>query len=71
MTQGWQYLTDTRYGQAEGILDTLRRFSEDMGLAPRTMEIEMGPSQFEFTFDPSGPMLQADRFVLFRYSIYC
>ena len=30
------------------------------------MEIEMGPSQFEFTFDPSGPMLQADRFVLFR-----
>ena len=66
MTQGWQYLTDTRYGQAEGILDTLRRFSEDMGLAPRTMEIEMGPSQFEFTFDPSGPMLQADRFVLFR-----
>ena len=66
LTQGWQYLTDTRYSEAESILDTLRRFAEDMGLAPRTMEIEMGPSQFEFTFDPSGPMAQADRFVLFR-----
>lgn len=66
LTQGWQYLTDTRYSEAEDILDTLRRFADAMGLAPRTMEVEMGPSQFEFTFDPSGPMAQADRFVLFR-----
>ncbi len=66
LTQGWQYLTDTRYSEAEDILDTLRRYAETMGLAPRTMEVEMGPSQFEFTFDPSGPMTQADRFVLFR-----
>lgn len=66
LTQGWQYLTDTRYSEAEDILDTLRRFADAMGLAPRTMEVEMGPSQFEFTFDPSGPMIQADRFVLFR-----
>lgn len=66
LTQGWQYLTDMRYNEAENILDTLRRYAEQMGLAPRTVEIEMGPSQFEFTFDPSGPMTQADRFVLFR-----
>jgi glutamine synthetase len=66
LTQGWQFLTDARYSEAEDILDTLRRYAEEMGLAPRTMEIEMGPSQFEFTFDPSGPMAQADRFVLFR-----
>lgn len=66
LTQGWQYLTDTRYSEAEDILDTLRRFAEQLGLAPRSMEVEMGPSQFEFTFDPSGPMIQADRFVLFR-----
>jgi len=66
LTQGWQYLTDTRYSEAEDILDTLRRYADTMGLAPRTMEVEMGPSQFEFTFDPSGPMIQADRFVLFR-----
>ncbi|MFT6675570.1 MAG: glutamine synthetase [Sulfitobacter sp.] len=66
LTQGWQYLTDTRYSEAEEILDTLRRYAEELGLAPRSMEVEMGPSQFEFTFDPSGPMIQADRFVLFR-----
>ncbi|MEM7061223.1 MAG: glutamine synthetase family protein [Pseudomonadota bacterium] len=66
ITQGWQYLTETRYGEAEAILDELRRISEELGLAPRTVEIEMGPSQFEFTFEPSGPMDQADRFALFR-----
>jgi glutamine synthetase len=66
LTQGWQYLTETRYGEAEGILDTLRRMAEAMGLAPRSMEIEMGPSQFEFTFDASEPVTQADRAVLFR-----
>lgn len=66
LTQGWQYLTETRYSEVEGILDTLRRYAEAMGLAPRSMEVEMGPSQFEFTFDPSDPINQADRMVLFR-----
>ena len=66
LTQGYQYLTETRYGEAEALLDDLRRAAEAMGLKPRTMEIEMGPSQFEFTFAPSDPQNQADRFVLFR-----
>lgn len=65
-TQGWAFLTDSRYGAVEPLLDTLRRTAEAMGLAPRSTEIEMGPSQFEFTFDASDPMTQADRFVLFR-----
>jgi hypothetical protein len=65
-TQGYQYLTETRYGEAEALLDALRRAAEGMGLAARSMEIEMGPSQYEFTFDPSDPMAQADRAVLFR-----
>lgn len=63
---GWQYLTETRYGEAEALLDDLRRTCDAMGLAPRSMEIEMGPSQFEFTFDPADPQTQADRAVLFR-----
>ncbi len=66
LTQGWQYLTESRYGEAEEILDVLRRSADAMGLAPCSMEIEMGPSQFEFTFEPSDPVQQADRFVLFR-----
>ena len=65
-TQGYQYLTETRYGEAETLLDLLRRTAEQMGLAPRSMEIEMGPSQYEFTFDASDPHSQAARYVLFR-----
>lgn len=65
-TQGWQYLTETRYGEVENLLDTIRRAAQEMKLAPRTVEIEMGPSQFEFTFDPSDPITQANRYVLFR-----
>ncbi|MEM7195721.1 MAG: glutamine synthetase family protein [Pseudomonadota bacterium] len=66
LTQGWQFLTETRYGEAEQLLDELRRAAEQMGLGVRTVEIEMGPSQFEFTFEPADPMTQADRYVLFR-----
>lgn len=66
LTQGYQYLTETRYGEVEDLLDHLRRMAEGLGLRPRSMEIEMGPSQFEFTFDPADPLTQADRFVLFR-----
>ena len=49
LTQGWQYLTETRYGEAEEILDELRRTADAMGLAPCSMEVEMGPSQFELS----------------------
>ncbi|MEP3721946.1 MAG: glutamine synthetase family protein [Paracoccaceae bacterium] len=66
LTQGHQYLTETRYDAADEILDDIRRAADDMGLAVRTVEIEMGPSQFEFTFDPADPKTQADRFVMFR-----
>ncbi len=66
LTPGYQYLTETRYGAAEALLDKLRRMAEDLGLAPRTVEIEMGPSQFEFTFDAADALTQARRYVLFR-----
>jgi len=66
ITQGWQFLTENRYGEAEPLLDTLRRTAQQMELGLRTIEIEMGPSQFEFTFEPSDPITQANRYVLFR-----
>lgn len=66
LTHGYQFLTDTQYSGAEDILDTLRRMAQGLGLPLRTVEIEMGPSQFEFTFDPAGPMSQADAMVMFR-----
>jgi glutamine synthetase len=30
------------------------------------MEVEMGPSQFEFTFDPADPLSHADNMMMFR-----
>ncbi|UWQ73898.1 glutamine synthetase family protein [Leisingera sp. M658] len=66
LTQGYQYLSETRYGEAEGVLDLLRRNAQKLGLMVRSVEIEMGPSQVEFTFAPDGAMAQADAMVMFR-----
>lgn len=66
LTHGYQFLTETRYGEAEAVLDDLRRAAQGLGLPVRSVEIEMGPSQFEFTFDPAPPMAHADNLVMFR-----
>ncbi len=66
VTQGYQYLTEQLYDRAEPLLDDLRRNAQALGLPVRSMEIEMGPSQFEFTFDPAGPMDHADGMMMFR-----
>lgn len=66
LAQGYQFLTETRYGEVEPILDDLRRAAQGLGLPVRSMEIEMGPSQFEFTFDPAPVMDHADNLMMFR-----
>ncbi|MFT4959645.1 MAG: glutamine synthetase [Paracoccaceae bacterium] len=63
---GFQFLTETRYGASEPLLDRLRRTAQQMDLPVRSVEIEMGPGQFEFTFDPADPMQHADNMVMFR-----
>ena len=65
-TQGYQYLSETRYGEVEPLLDKLRRAAEGMGMPVRSVEIEMGPSQFEFTFDAADPVSIADMAIMFR-----
>jgi len=47
-------------------MDLLRRHCQSMGLPVRSMEVEMGPSQFEFTFDPADPLTHADNMMTFR-----
>ena len=64
--QGYQYLSETRYGEVEPLLDKLRRAAEGMGMPVRSVEIEMGPSQFEFTFDAADPVSIADMAIMFR-----
>ena len=66
LAQGYQFLTETRYGEVETILDHLRYMAQKLGLPVRSVEIEMGPSQFEFTFDPADPVTQAQSMVMFR-----
>jgi len=66
LNRGFEFLGEAPYGAAEDILDDLRRNAQDLGLPVRSVEIEIGPSQFEFTFDPAGPMAQADNLVMFR-----
>lgn len=66
LNQGYQFLTDGRYGDIQDLLDHLRRNAQALGLPVRSVEIEMGPSQVEFTFDPDGPMQNADTMMMFR-----
>lgn len=65
-TQGYQYLTETRYAEVERILDRIRRAAQDMAMDVRSVEVEMGPSQFEFTFAPGTPGDVAEMAVNFR-----
>lgn len=66
LAQGHQFLTETRYAELEPVMDVLRRSCQAMGLPIRSMEVEMGPSQFEFTFDPADPLTHADNMMMLR-----
>jgi glutamine synthetase len=66
VSQGYQYLTETRFDQLDPILDILRRDIVALGLPLRSLEIELGPSQCEFTFRPEPGLACADTMVLFR-----
>jgi glutamine synthetase len=67
--QGYQYLTELRYDQIEPALEPLRRALEAIGLPPRSLEVEFGPSQCELTFRPLEGVAAADAMVLLRSAI--
>ncbi len=66
LNQGYQYLTETRFDMLEPAVTILRRGIEQLGLPLRSVEVELGPSQVEFTFRPQSGMEAADGMVLFR-----
>lgn len=66
LDQGYQYLSEANYNRLEPVMDMLRRHAQALGLPVRSTEVEMGPSQFEFTFEPTDPMTHADNMVMFR-----
>ncbi len=66
LTQGHQYLTESRYDMLDPAVELLRHGVEQMGLPLRSVEVELGPSQCEFTFRPQTGLDSADTMVLFR-----
>ena len=66
IAEGYKYLTESVYDAAEPVLDEIRRAAQAMGLPVASVEVEMGPGQFEVTFAPGPPDVQARHFVLFR-----
>ncbi len=66
LNQGYQYLTESRFDQIDAALEPIRRGVEALGMPLRSLEVELGPSQCEFTFRPQLGMAAADTMILFR-----
>ena len=69
LSHGYQYLTEQRFDQMEPVLEILRRDIVALGLPLRSVEVEFGPSQCEFTFAPTKGLEPADNMVLFRSAV--
>jgi glutamine synthetase len=69
LSHGYQYLTEQRYDQMAPALDIIRRDVLALGLPLRSVEVEFGPSQCEFTFQPKKGLEPADNMVLFRSAV--
>jgi glutamine synthetase len=69
LSHGYQYLSEQRFDQIEPALDILRRDVLALGLPLRSVEVEFGPSQCEFTFAPRKGLEPADNMVLFRSAV--
>jgi len=66
LNQGYQYLTESRFDQIDAALEPIRRGVTALGLPLRSVEVELGPSQCEFTFRPQTGLDAADTMILFR-----
>jgi glutamine synthetase len=69
LSRGYQYLTELRYDAVDEVMEMLRRGVEGLGLPVRSLEVEYGPSQFEFTFAPTKGVRSADDMILFRSAV--
>src|SRR3954467_13697719 len=65
-THGFQYLTESRFDQVDPILEVLRKTVQGLGMPLLSLEVELGPSQYELTFAPEQGLASADTMVLFR-----
>ncbi len=69
LSHGYQFLTELRYDQIDPVLELIRRDIIKLGLPLRSLEVEYGPSQVEFTFAPAVGLQIADDMILFRSAV--
>jgi glutamine synthetase len=66
---GYHLLADAHMDLAEAPLAIVQRTAQGLGLPLRSLEIELGPSQFEAVFAPTDALTAADQMVLFRNGV--
>jgi glutamine synthetase len=66
---GYHLLADAHADLAAAPLAIVQRTALGLGLPLRSLEIELGPSQFEAVFAPTDALTAADQMVLFRNGV--
>jgi glutamine synthetase len=66
---GYNLLAESHADLADEALRIVQRTAQDLALPLRSLEIELGPSQFEAVFDAADALTSADRMVLFRSAV--
>ncbi len=69
LAHGFQYLTESRMDELDPVLEIIRSNILQLGLPLRSIEVEFGPSQCEFTLHPAKGIGTADDMVLFRSAV--
>jgi glutamine synthetase len=66
---GYQLLGEAWADLADEALAIVQRTAQGLGLPLRSLEVELGPSQFEAVFDAMDALAAADAMVLFRNGV--
>ncbi len=66
---GYQLLSDDHADATHHVLDVVRRTAQGMMLPLLSLEIELGPSQFEAVFAAQDALVAADSMVMFRHAV--
>jgi glutamine synthetase len=66
---GYELLGEAHADRCHEALSIVRKTAQGLGLPLTSLEIELGPSQFEAVFDVQDPLAAADGMVLFRNGV--
>ena len=66
---GYRLLCDDYADACEPVLGLVQRIAQQLQLPLQSLEIEMGPSQFEAVFGVTDALTAADHMVLFRHAM--